>query len=346
MNAKFLTLGLAALLALSATGCRKGGDSLANVNGDSITMEEFIKQLETKPTVRVLDQQGNVAEARIQNTLAFQALQDLVTQRLILQMAQDEGLAPTKEEINAEIKLKEVLDSSYIETLKARGLSLDQIKSSIAVDLAQEAILTKGIEIKDAEVDKFIKENPLMFVQPGTAEVYQIVVTDAGKKSTAETMLNQGREFRSVADAINPQSIPSATVLNLTNINQMAVRDPEIARLYSQVKATSTGSSTPWLTVGQQTIRYFIVSKTDEKKIEMTKERRERVRRDLAMARGAQGVDLNARLAKRLKESRVVVESSYLKRMWDNFAENFESALKDQELKSAAQGGGNRPAGN
>jgi hypothetical protein len=340
MKVKFWMLGLAAIAVAGSAGCRRSSESLAIVNGDPITMEQFIKHLETKPTVRVLDQSGNVAEARIQNTLAFQALQDLVTQRLILQMAKDEGMAPTKAEIDAEVDLKIKLDPTFIQTLKARGLTLEQIKDSVAVDLAQERILTKGIEIKDAEVDKFIKENPLMFVQPGTAEVYQMVATDATTVARANAMLEQGAAFRDVAAQINPPNLPSQTMLNLTNINQMATTNPEVARLYSQIKATSTGSMTNWVQVGNQRYRYMLVSKTEEKKIEMTPERRERVRRDLAMARGSQAVDLNTRLAKRLQDSKVSVESSYLRTMWDNFAENFASAMSEEEIKKENAGGG------
>ena len=328
----------AALAALALTGCNRGEETLATVNGDPITMEEFIKHIETKPTVRVVVDNRQL-EVPVANTIAFQGLQDLVTQKLIIQMARDKGFKLDDTAVQAEIATLEKINPGYVKNLQARGLTMEQIRQSIRVDLAQEHLLTEGIKISDQQVDKFIKDSPNAFLKPAMAEVVQIVVRDERSKQRADNLLRQGRNFTDVAREVNPQNVPSRSELNLTAMKAQ-VAAPVVRTLYTGLTTTAPGRATAWIKLADnEQVKYLVERRTQESKIEITKERRERIRRDLAKAQGAQAVDLNDRIAKRLKDSTVSVDKSYLKGMWERFMETFGEALKEQEAKTGTTAG-------
>jgi len=81
-------------------------------------MEEFIKHIETKPTVRVVVDNRQL-EVPVANTIAFQALQDLVTQKLIIQMARDKGFKLDDTAVQAEIATLEKINPGYVKNLQA-----------------------------------------------------------------------------------------------------------------------------------------------------------------------------------------------------------------------------------
>jgi foldase protein PrsA len=275
----------------------------------------------------------------VANTIAFQALQDLVTQKLIIQMARDKGFKLDDTAVQAEIATLEKINPGYVKNLQARGLTMEQIRQSIRVDLAQEHLLTEGIKISDQQVDKFIKDSPNAFLKPAMAEVVQIVVRDERSKQRADNLLSQGRNFTDVAREVNPQNVPSRSELNLTAMKAQ-VAAPVVRTLYTGLTTTAPGRATAWIKLADnEQVKYLVERRTQESKIEITKERRERIRRDLAKAQGAQAVDLNDRIAKRLKDSTVTVDKSYLKGMWERFMETFGEALKEQEAKTGTTAG-------
>ncbi|MFQ3669775.1 MAG: SurA N-terminal domain-containing protein, partial [Fimbriimonadaceae bacterium] len=80
-------VALTAAAAITVAGCGgKSEDVVAVVNGERITTSQFYDYLERKPTVRVQTDNGPV-ELPVADTIAFQAIQDLIARRLILQLA-------------------------------------------------------------------------------------------------------------------------------------------------------------------------------------------------------------------------------------------------------------------
>src|SRR5690349_18238479 len=97
---QIFSAALAGAALLGLAGCQGGGGSnVASINGEPITMEQFHKYLEAKPEVQVVLENGEVANARVSETLAYQALQDLIRQRMIVQLAKDMKLNPTDDEV-------------------------------------------------------------------------------------------------------------------------------------------------------------------------------------------------------------------------------------------------------
>src|SRR5512132_2013253 len=103
-NSKTSIWAICSLAAVAALGGCRGENSeiLATVNGDSITVDTFNKYLGVKTSCRVIVQ-GQVVDLPVADTLAFQAMQDLVSRAVLEQMAKDEGVQPTPAQIESEI---------------------------------------------------------------------------------------------------------------------------------------------------------------------------------------------------------------------------------------------------
>jgi hypothetical protein len=323
----FLTLFAGAAL-LTAVGCGGGeGKAVATVDGEGITFEEFHEYLMTKPNVRVVVQ-GQTVEVPVAETLAFQAMQELATRKLIMQMAADEGLLPSEDEIEQEIAFKKKLDPQYINRLKSVGYSMGQIRREVSFKLCEERLLTRGIDVKKDEIDSIIANNPEQFVEKETVSVYQVVVQSDARKQQVDKELSESKPFKNVAT-------------QLTQDPQGPRRRYEVARLEEPVKSALNGKPvgfvTDWLTIGGAQVKFYIDERSEEKPIDMTPERREQLRRQMAINYGRQANDLQKQVTERLLSSEVSVsdDEDVLKDMWKRFKESIDKRMKDQATASS-----------
>lgn len=307
-------------------GCGGREDTLASVDGDAITVDELNEYLSTKPTVRVMVQ-GQVVSLPVapDESLAFQAMQDLVIRRAMLQMATDEGVVPTDDEVEREIEFRTQLNPNYIKELQARGFTMGQIRKEVMVALSEEKLLTKGITVTDAEVDKFIADNPDNFITPARADLYWVVLNDSAdinnRKQIVDRELAAGTRFQEIAmrysDDPNARQTSGRYPASVLNQMSPAVR--------TAVESATPGDYTPWLEAQGQHARFFVNQKLPEEPIEMTAARKEAVKRQIAMERGRRAIDLRERIVQRLKVANISVERSTLKEAW----KRFEDRLKD-----------------
>lgn len=314
----------AALLAVAVTGLSgcgskdSGGgssDRLATVAGDAITVDEFHKYLEIMPTAQVVVQ-NQVAALPINETLAFQALRDLVMQKIVAQMAKDEGVYPTDEEVTAEIKFKTTLNESFLKELNARGLDLKTIRKSIAQDLAQERLITKGITVTKEDVDQYIKDNPKQFVEPATADITFIYVRDDAAKKQVDQALASGQTFADVAVRLSqvPNVAQNGAKFPVNVIEQLPTGpDTNIKEL---IKSTPELKETAWVKFQGGQTKFYVDKKTEERPVSLDENRKEQIRRNLALQRGQQATDLQKRIADRMKEADIQIAYASLKDPW------------------------------
>lgn len=331
------TKPLMALVALAAlAGCRPGGGSgeiLATVQGDPINIDQFNNYLGVKQTVRVIVQ-GQVVELPVADTLAFQAMQDLVSRNVLMQMAKDEGVMPSDADIEKEIGFQKDLDPSFIQNYQKRGMTLGQIRDEVRFSLVQEHLITKGIEVTDADVDSWLKRNPKAFVKPASVELLWILANTDNQKQAVDEALKSGEKFEEVA--VRLSKAPSAALLGGKYLPERGPLPIEMltANLKSAVQAGAEGSNTDWIKFSEGWAKFNIAKKNPESSVEITTARRENVRRNLALQRGNKANDLRKRLVDRIRSSDIVVRRDSLKEAWKNFA----SLLQKQADQAAQQG--------
>ena len=313
-----------ALLALAGCG-NAGKAAVVTVDGEAVDKDEFNQYIATKRTVRVVIQ-GQVVEVPVAETLGFQALQELATQKIVLHMAADEGLMPTDKEIEEEIEFKKALSPSFLNDLKAAGYTMGQIKREVAYSLCEERLLTRGITVGAEEVDQMIKENPDQFIEPATVDVYQILALSDQRKQMVDQELRTSQSFKAVAAKLNQD--PSGERKQFP-VNQL--RDP----VKSLIENAPPGFVTDWLPSGTGFVKFYVEGRTEAKPMDMTPERKEYLRRQIALSYGRQANDLPQQVSKSLRGSDVLVseDEAVLKEMWKRFEDRLDKVSEDSVKK-------------
>lgn len=312
-------------------GCKGGGGggSIATINGESISKDEWYRAMEFKPQVNVLDNAGNPVAARVSESIGYQAFQDLLRQRLILQLAQDEGVYPTDEDIKTELEFRNKLDGNFIPTLTANGLKLEEIKSQLRVELASEKLLTKNIKVSDLEIDRYIKNNPAAFIKPPTASMFWILVNSKEQQKLVDENLKGGQSFMTVSQQYSVhQDAKSNQRFPVDVINQMPAPVRAIAESLQEAKTSD------WLQLSDGYAKFYMEKKTPAERVKIDGVLRDKLRRQLALERGKIGIDLDTRLVNKMKSSKINVNLESLEPRWKKALER----LKDiEERKNSAK---------
>ncbi|MCX7799948.1 MAG: SurA N-terminal domain-containing protein [Fimbriimonadales bacterium] len=324
MNKTALLACVVAMVAVAGCGSKGGGGDVATVNGEPISKDEFVFNLDMKPTVRVMTQAGPV-EAPVAGRLGFQVIQDLILRKATLQLAKDEGVYPSDKEVDEELKLRTKLNPNFVTNLTKQGLTLSRIKESLRFDLAREKLLTKGITVTRAEAEKYVKEHPNEFMEPETADMTWIFVKDEAAKAKVDRELAAGQGFSFVA--IQYSQDPNVRRTNgrfpERIVNNMAKPIQDLVRKTPENKATA------WLRAQDGWAKFYIDKKTPAKPIVMDDAKYTVLQRTLARQRGEAGTDLGKRILEKLKSSKIEVTDPALKELWKEAYDNLIKQAKD-----------------
>ena len=318
------------LAAVALIGCKGGGNSgvdLAVVNGQVIPMSDYFKTMERKArltalvnpaTLQVDTASGRVmpqiAVVEVRPAMAFQALQECIANEIIRQVAKDEGVFPDDKAVEAEIKLEEERNPNFVKDLSKDGLSVEQIKSELALRLARIGLQSKGVTVTDAEVDKFIKENPASFTQPASADLLYMEVADEKTKALADKELREGQLFAAVAQhySLQPGGKQAGFRFPIRAINQMA---PALQKLVNETRELS---ATNWVfdDATKHWVKFYVQTKTKATPVPITNYLKQMVKRELLKRKGTRANDPDKRVAEKLKTSKIEIKVKYLEEPW------------------------------
>lgn len=335
------------MAAIAVAGCSRGaGDTLATVNGESIPMADYYKTLEMKSSViGVVDPSRlnvdpttgqivrQVTEVPIDSgyRLSVQALRDCIYQTLTEQLAKDEGVYPKKEEVDDEIKFQTQRKPTYVQDLSASGLSVDQIKRNLGLQMATLRLWSKGVTVTPDEVDQAIKNNPQQFTEPEQAILSMIEVPDEKTRDMAEKELKESQLFTSVAQHYSVQ--PDGKARNYRFPETVVSRFPKL--LQDLVAKTPEFTQTAWQQdpPTKHWVKFYIERKAKAKPINIDAYVKEMVKRDLLLKKGSQANDLNKRLMDKLKASKIEVKVKYLQDPWKKLQDSLTGTGKTPAAK-------------
>ncbi|MES1227660.1 MAG: SurA N-terminal domain-containing protein [Armatimonadota bacterium] len=316
---KSSSIAFVALTALVLAGCGNKS-SVATVNGDPISVSDWQEYLASKPKVQVMLNNQRV-ELPVADTLAFQAIKELVTQKVLIQLAQEEKLAPSQKDIDNEIAYRNQLDPNFIGELKNRGLTMSAIRNLVAIDICQYRLQTVGVKVTKEEVDKYIKDNAQKFVIPTTGDLAWILVSTDEKRAKVQRALDSGLDFKSAA---RDYSEAEGASLNDGAYSQRILSEmPPFVR--EKVGALKAGDKTDWLKSDSGYAKFQVIARTEEKPIEVTEARRELVKRQMELQRGSQSRDLAKQLAEKVRQANTKLTDESMQTMW----KNYQARLKD-----------------
>lgn len=341
-----VSLGLAiGVVSMAGSGCGKsagaagGADTIATVNGTPITQEEYLRYLMLKPSVTVVSPEGRAVSLRPASTLGFQALEDLVQQKLVVQMAKDQGVYPTDKQIDEEVAFRVKQDPNFVKRLSMQGLNTELIKSALAVEMSQFNLLTKGITVTPSDVDNYIKSNPKRFTQPPSIDMLWILVRSEKTKDAAEEELRRGQPFDQVAmrysEATNAKQ--SRGMFPFHQLTQLP------KELQGPIGNTAVLKSTDWIKASDGWAKFYVQKRTPAKPIPTSSpETREMIRRQIMLQRGQGGVELTNRIKQKMQGSQIAVSEPGLQDSWKQFEDRLKSGTSAPSLEQSVQ---NAPTG-
>lgn len=195
---KAIFAGLLLALAGAAIAQVDAARTVATVNGTEIKGSEYYRRMEFLPGVG-----RNMGDGFAEFPPGFLTLEQLITEKLIFQLAKDKGVYPSDTEVQAELDYRKSKNPKYGDEWLAGGRTQQELMYEVRFDLAQFKLLTAGIVITDQQVDAFYKDtaNQNMFTLPKQVTLRVIVVRTQADADTVDKDLAAGKQFADVAKA-------------------------------------------------------------------------------------------------------------------------------------------------
>jgi hypothetical protein len=325
-------VGMAVGIGLMSTGgcSNKAGDEIANINGETIHTEDLHKHLESKQRITVMTDNGSMVEAQVAWTPAFQGLLDLMTRKVVMQMAKDDKVYPNESELTKELEYRKKIDPNYVTARNSLGMNLQQIKEGLAYEMCQERIVTKGVKISTEEAADYIKSHPAEFTTPEELELYYILVNSEATRQKVDSALGMGKPFRSVALELSES--PTLQEDNAKyNYRGRTFTQGLPPAMKPYIEKTPEKKRTAWIKSGTSSLMFYVEKRTPAKKMTVDDILKEQVRRKLALQEGGKAVDLQKRIVDELRTGEIKVKGT-----WEKLWERYIAELKRNSAAKAA----------
>src|SRR5215471_13826357 len=241
---------------------KASGDVAARVNGKEITTAELEKQFQARTST---EQPPSQEEAQ---DLKLQLLNQMINDRILLEMASQAGLTATDAEV--EVKLNELksqgTEEQFQQMLKQQKMSLDDLKAEyrkqITLDKLVNKEITSKISVSEAEIKSFYEKNKDSFNLPEGFRVAHILVDPVPTPEVNNTQKNDaktpeearqkaarllreiqtGQDFATVARGYSedPSTAPLGGDMNFQPIENIANIDPNLAAAVKKLKVGET----------------------------------------------------------------------------------------------------------
>ncbi|MBI2843129.1 MAG: peptidyl-prolyl cis-trans isomerase [Armatimonadetes bacterium] len=174
------------LVATVLTGC--GRNTLAVVNGEKITKDEFYKKLEQMQVGNPPAPAGAVV------------LRQMIGEKVVEQMAKKREVEPTDAQIQRKVDFEKKGEGGLQAKLQARNISLEDYKKELYAQQALVNIATKGVKVTDEEVKEFYKQaKDTLYTRPEHVRIGVIICKGKEKIDKAREQITSGTDFSTVA---------------------------------------------------------------------------------------------------------------------------------------------------
>ena len=286
-----LILGLLATSAL-AQAQTPMDKTLVTVNGQAIDGRTYYKRMEVMPNVGQL-----VNDKFVPATPGFLVLTKLVNEALMLQLAKDKGVAPTRAEIDAEFARRTKENPELMPGLRRIGFTDEDLKYDISLQIAEFKLTTMGITITDLEVEKFYKDHPADFTKPKRHVLRVIVAQSDEVKAKVDAAFAAGKPFREVARELSE---------DINRVEDGLMGEVPEANLGEKVIIRAgKGRATDWLLSGTTWAMFFVEDTLAAETVPLDAELKAMIRRNMALDRGRIRNDIGAMMEETRKKAKI-----------------------------------------
>ncbi len=278
------------------------GKTIVTVNGEAVKGAEYYRRMEFLDGVGKMYGQNFVAFPP-----GFLTLEQLITERLVMQLAKEKAVMPTDAEVEADLKATTDEDPGIMERWIGSGRTREELLYQTKYNLAQFRLMTRGITITDAEVDKFYADNPTLFSVGKQVELKIVVVnTDEGQKAV-EADLAAGKAFDEIAKArsidMSKQWGGDFGVRPWDDLSEQARKALE------NVKA---GGTSAWVFNGETRVKFYLAKVIAPSKKVLDANLRRVIRREQLVAKGRVANNLQKDMIELRRRSKVeITEKSF-----------------------------------
>jgi len=318
------------LLAIAFTACAAHAQVDANrtvavVNGDEIKGGEYYHRMEYLSGVGRISNNG-VAEF----PPGFLTIEQLISERLILQLAKNKGVLPTDVEVENELKNRVTDNPKLLENWLNSGQSEADLRYLLKLEIAQFKVATAGITVTDQEVEQFYKEHPTMYTTPKKVKISVIVVRDDTAQKAVDDDLKAGKSFADTAKA-HSADVTKGLGGELGSIFVTAL-NPSVQAAIEKIKI---GQTTEWLVTNDARVKFLLEDATPAKKMEFTPSLKRDIRKRMMIDKGQVKNDVAKEMLALRSTAKIDIKDKVFAEAYSKYIEAYK---KDAALKA---GGGN-----
>ncbi|MBS1718584.1 MAG: peptidyl-prolyl cis-trans isomerase [Armatimonadetes bacterium] len=300
------------------------GKVIFSVNGEEVKGGEYYRRMEYLGGVGRV--RGNSFE---QFPPGLLTIEQIITEKLILQMAKDRGVMPSEKDIDDEIKYRMEDTPKLLDDWMTTGQTKDELRYQMRINLCQLNMLTQGITVTDQQVQTFYNENPSMFTNPKQVQLQVIVVSDDATKQKVDADLAAGKKFADVATAYSID----VSKMRGGEFGTVPVRSLN-KEMQDAVNPLKAGGITPWMNSNGSFVRFLVENVIPESKLELNDSLKRKVRRQLMQDRGKVKNDIRKEMADMFAKAKIDIKE---KEFSVAFKKLIEEYLKE---RNAAPGAG------
>jgi len=315
---KLFTAALAVLVATSAFSQVDPNRVVAVVNGEEIKGGEYYHRMEYLPGV------GKVTgQSFSEFPPGFLTVEQLITERLVFQLAKKKGALPSDLEVAAEYKRRTEDNPSLEQVWLSSGRSLDEMKYQIRYELAQFNIQTAGITVTNQEVDSYFTKHPDEFTIPKKYRLRVVVVKTDADKQAVETALSGGTSFADVAKQYSVDVTAKTTGGEYGSIPETSLAGP----LLDAIKSTQIGKTTTWIstTTGGEpsSVKFLIEDILPPKKVAMSESLRAKIRSKMMLDQGKAKNDITKEMKAMRGSATIDIKQAEFKEAYEKFIQAY-----------------------
>ncbi len=157
-----------------------GQKNIALINGQKISRVEFEEALEDNGGMTILNM--------------------MIGEKLIDQEAKKNGVVVTDQEVEDQFNtISTGMGSSFASLLQQYGMSEDDLRESLRINLIVFEMSTKDVVITDEEIETYFNENRSSFDEPEQVMASHILVDTEEEAKEIKKLLEQGEDFAQLA---------------------------------------------------------------------------------------------------------------------------------------------------